>query len=111
MSKLPSQDGRVEGMKVLVIFLTSLLQLRGDQQSQSLPKVIENKHWHSISSPRDKTKHSVQKKTVEISCANQGESVTGECDAASVDEDEDDGDDIFCNVKKKAKSGARKLIG
>ena len=27
------------------------------------------------------------------------------------DEDEEDGDDIFCNVKKKAKSGARKLIG
>ena len=27
------------------------------------------------------------------------------------DEDEEDGDDVFCNVKKKAKSGARKLSG
>ena len=51
------------------------------------------------------------KRTVNIFSVLDDASAKKQKGKRKFDEDEDDGDDIFCNVKKKAKSGARKLIG
>ncbi|MCO5564796.1 hypothetical protein L7F22_018464 [Adiantum nelumboides] len=94
MGKLPGQSVNMEGLRSLLTFLISLLNSFGSLRGQALCKLAEAKGWNAsmvgLPHSTNKNKSSVPKKTLEIA-AHAVVDQSADCDAVSVDDEEDDG--------------------
>lgn len=98
LGKLPFQGSQVEGLKALLAFLVSVLIACGGQKAQTLTKSTEGKHWsHVLTSTlnsANKAELAVSRRsseTPQTTMEQSGQSASADCDAISIDDDEDDG--------------------
>ncbi|XP_024381357.1 auxin transport protein BIG isoform X3 [Physcomitrium patens] len=89
--KLPVNDSHLEGVKSMVSFLNSILSICGGNRMELFAEHGVNNDSFSGLSSNAKMKQSVYHKNLELPPTSQEPGAgAGDCDAMSVDEDEDD---------------------